>query len=140
MINLGREIGKRTARRQRGVRLTKGARFVRGMTPIAIISTGSDIEFADLATGEQRKLKRQDFLGVVITRLPLTGVPVEDPIVRAWDIAGARRVEYRLRVMLLRQIASELSGDDREMVNGWIKDLEDSTEPKWNLGALNAKD
>lgn len=140
MIDLGREIGKRTARRQRGIRLTKGARFVRGMTPISIVSTGVNITFDDLATGEIRSLKRQDFLGVILTRLPLTGVPIMDPIVRAWDIAGSRRVDYRLRVMLLKQIASELSGDDRDMVYRWVDDLENNREPKWNLGSLNAKD
>tara|TARA_Y100001970_G_scaffold294130_1_gene447318 strand:+ start:1225 stop:1641 length:417 start_codon:yes stop_codon:yes gene_type:complete len=130
MIDLGREIHKKASRKQRGLKLSPGSRFVRGMQPVVVVSTGSPMKYRDLATGQEFEVSRQDFLGVALNRLPLTGVPETDQITRAWDIAGARRIDFRLRTTLLKNIARSMSGDERDMVDSWVKSLEKREEPK----------
>ena len=138
MINIGREVSRRAARKQRGVKLSAGARFIRGLTPISIQSVGQEIKFTDLVTGLPLSLSRQDFLGVAITRLPITGTPDTDLIAQAWDIAGARRISFSLRSAMLKQLAQTLTGDDKDMVLGWAKQLQANSEPKKTVSDKNA--
>lgn len=124
-------IEQTLSRKQRGMRIKSGDRFLRGGRYVVILSLGGDgVEWEDVSTGETEFASSRDFRSRFLKRVK-SPVPVDVPKIElAWTVASSRRMDMAQRANILRQISRSLSGSDKDEVKSWIMSLMAKSEPK----------
>ncbi len=125
-------IEKSVRERQRGVRVSKGDQFWRGLELIYVTDVkGGKISFESVATGGRDTVERKDFITRGLIRGPRVTVDLGSFIERAWAIAGTKGLPMRYRFQKTKKLLKDSpSREDTERINNWLYALSIEKEPK----------
>ena len=124
-------IRSSVAKKQRGMRIRAGDRFLRGLRYVLVSSSsGGQVEWSDVAVDEKEKGSLTDFRSLRLVRVRPPVAKDFSVIDMAWAVAGARRMSMSQRTSFLRSIKRAAVGSGRSEIDGWILALMAGVEPE----------
>ena len=119
------------AKKQRGVRVQAGDRFLRGLRYVIVQAVrDGGVEYLDLLSNEKRTSILSDFRGRILYRVkPVEGIG--DDVVRLiWDIASTRLAPFDLRVTMVNRLIKAVRPEDMDKITKWVSQLKSKEEPR----------
>ena len=119
------------SKKQRGMRVNSGDRFLRGVRYVLVrSSSGGDVAWTDVASETDFSASLNDFRSLKLVRVKPPKAKDFPVIDMAWAVAGARRMNMAQRSNILRSIKKSASGIDKDEIDGWILSLMAGVEPE----------
>ena len=124
-------VERSVAKKQRGVRVQAGDRFLRGLRYVIVQAVrDGGVEYLDLLSNEKRTSILSDFRGRILYRVkPVEGIG--DDVVRLiWDIASTRLAPFDLRVTMVNRLIKAVRPEDMDKITKWVSQLKSKAEPR----------
>ena len=124
-------VERSVAKKQRGVRVQAGDRFLRGLRYVIVQAVrDGGVEYLDLLSNEKRTSILSDFRGRILYRVkPVEGIG--DDVVRLiWDIASTRLAPFDLRVTMVNRLIKAVRPEDMDKITKWVSQLKSKEEPR----------
>tara|TARA_A200000159_G_scaffold163031_1_gene188224 strand:+ start:4326 stop:4721 length:396 start_codon:yes stop_codon:yes gene_type:complete len=124
-------VERSVAKKQRGVRVQAGDRFLRGLRYVIVQAVrDGGVEYLDLLSNEKRTSILSDFRGRVLYRVKPVGGIGDDVVRLIWDIASTRLAPFDLRVTMVNRLIKAVRPEDMDKITKWVSQLKSKEEPR----------
>lgn len=125
------EIEKSVKASQRGMRISAGDQFWRGLELVTVKSVGSKVEYSVVSTGEDRSVERPTFFSRSLLRVPHGKTKRYDFLRQIYQVISNKKLSIRQRVSIGKKYAKFAKNiDDAKIIRRWLVSLAQGEEPK----------
>ncbi len=130
------EIEKSIKSSQRGMRISSGDQFWRGLQLVTITGVGGKVDYTVVSTGEERTLDRPSFFSRSLLRVPHGKTKRYDFLRQIYQVISNKKLSIRQRVSIGKKYARFAKNiDDAKIIRRWLVSLAQGEEPKGFRGA-----
>jgi hypothetical protein len=130
-VTIKSEIEKSLKSSQRGMRISAGDQFWRGMDLITVKSTSGGVTFSVVSKEEEVELARPDFMSRALVRVPHGKTKKYDFLRQIYSIISNKKLSKRQRITIAKKYAKfAKSIDDAKIIRRWLIALAQDGEPK----------